>query len=126
MQRVLGQVKLLTKERDQLSTSVSDLTLQNKTLTEEKHKALDKAKAATDELELLRAEIEGLKKKDEESQKEIENLRRFGEESAGNGKWYRAQPDDNMECEPGDEEPASPVLEADAEEDGRGQRGGSG
>ncbi|KAJ1394176.1 putative kalirin-like [Sesbania bispinosa] len=154
MQTALGQVKLLTEERDKLCTSVSDLTLQNKTLTDEKRKALDDTKASVDELELLRTEIEELKKMDEEIQKEIENLRRLWEESAGvyfhaaikkikflnprvelktrgmstlclveNGKWYRAQPDNNVECEPGDEEPASHVLEADAEEDGGPEKG---
>ncbi|KAJ1378717.1 putative UV radiation resistance-associated protein-like [Sesbania bispinosa] len=148
IQTVLGQVKLLTKEKDQLSTSVTNLTLQNKTLTEEKQKALDEAKAATDELELLCVEVKELKKKDEESQREIENLGRLWEESAGvyfhvaikkkkflnpevelktqgmstlclveNGKWYHAQTGGNVECEPDDEEPASPVLEADVEED---------
>ncbi|KAJ1410405.1 DNA-polymerase I [Sesbania bispinosa] len=40
LQTALGQVKLVIEERDKLSTSVSDLTLQNKTLTDEKQKPL--------------------------------------------------------------------------------------
>ncbi|KAJ1416720.1 putative ankycorbin isoform X1 [Sesbania bispinosa] len=35
------------------------------------------------------------------------------------GKWYHAQPSGNVECKPGDEEPTSGVIEADAEEGGR-------
>ncbi|KAJ1397453.1 hypothetical protein SESBI_31786 [Sesbania bispinosa] len=88
LQSALGQVKLLTDERDKLSTSVSELSLQKHTLTIEKQKALDDAKVAADEakavtteLELLRKEIRDLKK--EKNEEEIKTLRILWEESAG-------------------------------------------
>ncbi|KAJ1440996.1 hypothetical protein SESBI_01676 [Sesbania bispinosa] len=132
IQTALGQVKLLTDERNKLSTTITDLNLQNQTLTEEKKKALDDVKTATDEAKAttprwsffgkLWEEFAGVYFHAAIKQMKFLNpgveLKTRGMSTlclVENGKWYRAQPDDNVECEPGDKEPASPVIEAEEE-----------
>ncbi|KAJ1424007.1 integrase [Sesbania bispinosa] len=85
---------------------------------------LDEAKTTTDELELLREESAGVYFHAAIKQIKFLNLgvelKTQGMSTLcliENGKWYRAQPEGNVEYEPGDEELASPVLQADAEED---------
>ncbi|KAJ1418503.1 putative myosin-2 heavy chain isoform X2 [Sesbania bispinosa] len=96
LQNAIGQVKLLTEERDKLHATVIELTQQNKTLTDEKQKALsdvkttievaktatEAAKLAKTKLDTLKEEIKELRLEKEKDEEEIESLRKLWEESS--------------------------------------------
>ncbi|KAJ1422604.1 ER-Golgi family vesicle-tethering protein [Sesbania bispinosa] len=92
MQKAIGQVKLLTEERDKLNKSVTELTKQVETLSLEKKKVEDDAKAATEEakaakiakmeLDSLRQEMEELRIEKEKEEEEIESLGKLWEEAS--------------------------------------------
>ncbi|KAJ1415548.1 putative tudor domain-containing protein 6-like isoform X1 [Sesbania bispinosa] len=115
------------EERDKLN---ADNILQQQLVMKkaDKLKAETQAQKVVSDLNDLKAEIEGHKLNEKKLEDEIERLGKLWEESADvhgveirtrgmstlctveDGKWYRVEVDDNVECPLADEEPTSPIL----------------